>query len=74
MTILIRNLEIGNTPVWVLPKSGDWDELKKGIKFGLNLSHEMLLNAAKCQGYGFYSFWVIIGKSTGELKLTLGLK
>ena len=26
----------------------------------------MLLNAAKCQGYSFYCFCVIKGKSTGE--------
>ena len=26
----------------------------------------MLLNAAKCQGYNFYCFWVIKGKPTGE--------
>ena len=25
----------------------------------------MLLNAAKCQGYGFYCFWVIKGKPIG---------
>ena len=25
----------------------------------------MLLNAAKCQGYSFYCFWVIKGKPTG---------
>ena len=25
----------------------------------------MLLNAAKCQGYSFYCFWVIEGKRTG---------
>ena len=26
----------------------------------------MLLNAAKCQGYSFYCFWVIKGKPTGR--------
>ena len=26
----------------------------------------MLLNAAKCQGYSFYRFWVIKGKPTGD--------
>ena len=26
----------------------------------------MLLNAAKCQGYSFYCFWVIKGNTTGE--------
>ena len=29
----------------------------------------MLLNAAKCQGYSFYSFWVIKGKPAGGVKL-----
>ena len=29
------------------------------------VSIEMLLNAAKCQGYNFYRFWVIKGKPTG---------
>ena len=26
----------------------------------------MLLNAAKCQGYSFYRFWVIKGKQRGK--------
>ena len=30
----------------------------------------MLLNAAKCQGYSFYSFWVIKGKPAGGGKIT----
>ena len=25
----------------------------------------MLMNAATCQGYSFYNFWVIKGKPTG---------
>ena len=29
----------------------------------------MLLNAAKCQGYSFYHFWVVKGKPTRGLKL-----
>ena len=36
-------------------------------KFGTNVSNEKLLNAAKCQGYGFYPFWVIKRKPTGVL-------
>ena len=28
----------------------------------MNISNKMLLNAAKCQGYSFYRFWVIEGK------------
>ena len=27
-----------------------------------NICNEMLLNAAKCQGYSFNRFWVIKGK------------
>ena len=30
----------------------------------------MLLNAAKCQGYNFYCFWVIKGKPTEGDKIT----
>ena len=36
----------------------------------------MLLNAAKCQGYSFYRFWVIKGKQKGGVgveKLPLSL-
>ena len=31
----------------------------KDTKFGTNVSKEMLLSAAKCQGYSFYRFYVI---------------
>ena len=59
-----RNPEIGNTPVNVLLNiwrlGGVMD-----TKFGMNVSDRMLLNAAKFQGYSFYSFWVIKGKPTG---------
>ena len=62
----IRKSEI--PPSEFCPISGDWSKL--GIpKFGINVSSEMLLNAAKCQGYSFYCFWVIKGKPTaGEGK------
>ena len=33
--------------------------------FGMNVSNKMLLNAAKCQAYSIYRFWVITGKPTG---------
>ena len=60
---LARNSEIRNSCVWILPsiwKLGqEWD-----TKFGMNLSNKMLLNAAKCQGYSFYWFWVIKEKPT----------
>ena len=46
---LPRNLEIGNTPVWVLPNIWRLERVR-GTKFGKNGSNEMLLNAAKCQG------------------------
>ena len=33
----------------------------KGTNFGKNVPNEMFLNAAKCQGFSFYRFWVIKG-------------
>ena len=54
---LTRNPEIGNTPVWVLPNIWRLGRVMD-TKFGTNVSNKMLLNAAKCQGYSFYSFWV----------------
>ena len=61
---LIRNPEIGNTPVWILPNIWRLGQVRDS-KFSINISNEMLLNAAKCQGYSFYHFWVIKGKQTG---------
>ena len=61
---LTRNLEIVNTPVWVLPSILRLGEVRD-TKFGPNVSNKMLLNAPKCEGCGFYCFWVIKGKSTG---------
>ena len=55
---LTRNLEIGNTLVWVLPNIWRLESVKN-TKFGTNVSNKMLLNAAKTQGYSFYRFWVI---------------
>ena len=45
---LTRNLEIEYTPVWVLPNIWrlGW---ARDAKFGPNVSHERLLNSAKCQ-------------------------
>ena len=57
---LTRNPEIGNTPVWVLPNIWRLGQVMD-TKFGTNVSNRMLLNAAKCQGYSFYRFWVIKG-------------
>ena len=56
---LARNPEFGNVPSEFCLISGDWD------KFGADVSNEMLLYAAKGQGYSFYRFWVIKGKPTG---------
>ena len=61
---LTRNPEIGNTPVWVLPNIWRLGRVRD-TKFGTNVSNKMLLNAAKCQGYSFYRFWVIKRKPTG---------
>ena len=62
LTILIhkgltRNQEIGNTPVWVLPNTWRLGWVRDS-KLGTNVSYEMLLNAAKCQGSSFCRFWV----------------
>ena len=65
---LTKNPEIGNTPVWVLPNIWRLGQVRD-TKFGTNVSNEMLLNAAKCQGYSFYRFWVIKGKLTEGVKL-----
>ena len=61
---LIRNPEIGNIPVWVLPNIWKLGPVRN-TKFGTNVSNKMLLDAANCQGYSFYCFWVIKGKPTG---------
>ena len=61
---LTRNPEIGNTPVWVLLTIWRLGRVR-AIKFGTNVSNKMSLNAAKCQGYSFYRFWVIKGNPTG---------
>ena len=61
---LTRNLEIGNTPVWVLPNIWRLGPVMD-TKFGKNVSNRMILNAAKFQGYSFYCFSVIKGKSNG---------
>ena len=43
------------------PISGDWGD----TKFASDVSNEMLINAAKCQGYSFYRFRVIEEKTNG---------
>ena len=60
---LTRNAILENTPIWFL--SNIWRlEWVGDTKFDTNLSDEMLLNAAKCQVYSFYRFWVNKGKLT----------
>ena len=66
---LTRNLEMGNTPVWVLPNIWRLGQVMD-TQFGTNVSNRMLLNAAKCHGYSFNRFWVIKGKLTGGGKIT----
>ena len=62
---LTRNLEIGNSPIWVFLDI--WRLQQVGnTKFGTNVPYKILLNVAKFQGYSFYHFWVIKGKQTGE--------
>ena len=67
---LTRKMEIGNTPVWVLLNIWRLEQVRD-TKFDMNISNEMLLNAAKCYGYNVYNvnFWVIKGKATGGGKL-----
>ena len=74
MAILIykelKSQIIGNIPIWVLPNNWRLKQVRN-TKFGTNVSKKMLLNAAKCQGYIFYHFWVIKEKPTVESKITL---
>ena len=55
---MTRNPEIGYTPAWVLPDIWRLGPVRD-TKFGTNVSNKMLLNAAKCQGYSLYRFWVV---------------
>ena len=60
---LTRNSGIGNTPVWVLPNIWRLERVRI-TKFDTDISDEMLLNAKKHQGYGFY-YLFIKGQPTG---------
>ena len=51
---LTRNLEIRNTPIWVSPNIWRLGQVMD-TKFGMNVSNRMLVNAAKFQGYSFYT-------------------
>ena len=62
---LTRTPEIRNTSVWVL--SNVWRLWQvRDTKFGANVSNEKLINAAKCQVYGFCRFWLIEEKPIEE--------
>ena len=52
---LTRNPEIVDTPIRVLPNILRLGQVRD-TEFGPNVSNKMLLNAPKCQGYGFYLF------------------
>ena len=52
---LTRKLEIGNTPIRVLPNIWRLGQVRNA-KFGTNVSIKILLFAPKCQGYSFYLF------------------
>ena len=62
---LTRNLDIANTPVWVLPNIWRLGRVME-TKFDTSVTNGMLLNDAKFQGYSVYSFWVIKRKPTGR--------
>ena len=60
---LTRDPEIGNIHVWLfIWRLGQ----VRNTKFDTNICNKMLQNAAKCQGYSFYRFWVIKGKPSGS--------
>ena len=61
---LTINPEIGSNPVWVLPNIWRLRQVRH-TEFGTDVSNKMLLNAAKCQGYSFYRFWIIKWRPTG---------
>ena len=65
-----RNLEIGNTLVWVFPNIWRLGWVRD-TKFNTNVSNKMLLHVAKCQGYSFYCFWIVKGKPLEGSKITL---
>ena len=61
---LTRNPVMGSSSVWVLLNIWRLGWVRDS-KFGSNVSSEMLLNIAICQGYRLYHFWVIKRKLTG---------
>ena len=56
---LTRNREIRKTPVWILPNI--WRlEAVRDTTFGKDVSNDILLNAAKCNGYSLYYIWILV--------------
>ena len=64
---LTRNLDIGNTSVWVLPNIWRLEKVRD-TEFGTNVSNVIVLNVTKCQVYSFYPFWAIKGEPTSSAK------
>ena len=60
---LTRNPEIRNTPVRILPNIWRLGQVRH-TKFVADVPNEMLLHAAKYQGYSFCGFWLNTGKTT----------
>ena len=71
--------------LWQFSFIKDWANIRKSeippfeglvsdIKFGTNVSNEMLLNTTKFQVYSFYHFWNIKGKPTGGKISSIHLK
>ena len=53
---MTRNLKIRNNPARVLPNTCRLGQVRD-TKFGENVSNEILLNAAKCQGFHVKILW-----------------
>ena len=49
-SLVTRNLEIVNTPVWILASILRLGQVRD-TEFDPNVTNKMLLNAPKCQGY-----------------------
>ena len=62
----IRNSEIPPSEFCLI--SGDWGKLRI-LNFLRISTNKMLLNAAKCQGYSLYRFWVLEEKPTVGVNL-----
>ena len=58
---LTRNLEYGNTRLWIFPYKWALKQASN-MQFGANISNKKLLIAVKVHAYCFYHFWVINGK------------